>query len=251
MPGIPALPTETMATQATYHAALETNLPHVRERIAAAAERSGRDPDTVRVVAVTKGHAPGAIEAALAAGLRDIGENRVEELQRKVPLFQAGTVTWHAIGHIQRRKAAGAARLAALIHSVDSVRLAEKLSRLGEAQARRVPVLVQVNASGEAAKGGLPAALDPEAALDGIGAIAVLPGLRVMGLMTMAPFVADEATLRTTFARTRATLEAASSIDGLAGRELSMGMSNDYEIAVEEGSTMVRLGTTLFGPRPA
>ncbi|MDE2752857.1 MAG: alanine racemase, partial [Gemmatimonadota bacterium] len=116
---------------------------------------------------------------------------------------------------------------------------------------RRVPVLVQVNASGEVAKGGLPAALDPEAALDGIGAIAVLPGLRVMGLMTMAPFVADEATLRTTFGRTRVTLEAASSIDGLAGRELSMGMSNDYEIAVEEGSTMVRLGTTLFGPRPA
>ena len=239
-----------MATQSTYHAALEMNLPYVRDRIAAAAERSGRDPGAVRIVAVTKGHASGAIEAALAAGLVDIGENRVEELQRKAPLFEAGTITWHAIGHIQRRKAAGAARLAALIHSVDSLRLAEKLSRLGEAETRRVPVLVQVNASGEATKGGLPVALDPDAALNGIGRIAALPGLRVMGLMTMAPFVAREAALRATFAKTRAALEAASSIDGFAGRELSMGMSNDYEIAVEEGSTMVRLGTTLFGPRP-
>lgn len=240
-----------MATHRTYDAALETHLPHVRERIAAAAERSGRDPGAVRVVAVTKGHPPGAVEAALAAGLTDIGENRVEELRHKAPLFEAGTVTWHAIGHIQRRKAAGAARLAALIHSVDSLRLAEKLSRLGEAEARRVPVLVQVNASGEATKGGFPVALDPDAALDGIGTIAALPGLRVMGLMTMAPFVADEATLRATFAKTREALDDASSIDGFAGRELSMGMSNDYEIAVEEGSTMVRLGTALFGPRPA
>ena len=240
-----------MATHGTYDAALEAHLPHVRDRIATAAGRSGRDPGAVRVVAVTKGHPPGAIEAALAAGLTDIGENRVEELRHKAPLFEPGTVTWHAIGHIQRRKAAGAARLAALIHSVDSLRLAEKLSRLGEAEARRVPVLVQVNASGEAAKGGLPVALDPDAALNAIGTIAALPGLRVMGLMTMAPFVADEATLRATFARTRETLEAASSIAGFAGRELSMGMSNDYEIAVEEGSTMVRLGTTLFGSRPA
>ena len=240
-----------MASHEAYQRAVESNLPHVRRRIAAAAGRSGRDPGAVRVVAVTKGHPPGAIEAALAAGLPDIGENRVEELRQKVPLFETGTVTWHAIGHIQRRKAAGAARLAALIHSVDSLRLAEKLSRLGEADARRVPVLVQVNASGEAAKGGLPVALDPDAALDGIGAIAALPGLRVMGLMTMAPFVADEGVLRTAFARTRAALEAAASIDGFAGRELSMGMSNDYEIAVEEGSTIVRLGTTLFGARPA
>ena len=233
-----------------YHRAVEANLPRVRERIAAAAERSGRDPGAVRVVAVTKGHPPGAIEAALAAGLRDIGENRVEELQWKAPLFVAGTVTWHAIGHIQRRKAAGAARLAALIHSVDSLRLAEKLSRLGEAEGRLIPVLVQVNASGEATKGGFPAARAPDEAVAGIARVAGLPGLRVEGLMTMAPFVADEATVRATFRTTRAVLEAASRIDGVEGRELSMGMSNDYEIAVEEGSTMVRLGTTLLGKRP-
>lgn len=234
-----------------YRLALERNLLRVRERIAAAAARSGRDAAAVRVVAVTKGHPPAAVEAALAAGLRDIGENRVEELQRKVPLFEPGAVTWHAIGHVQRRKAAGAARLAALIHSVDSVRLAAKLSRLGDAEGRRIPVLVQVNASGEATKGGFPAARDVDEALDGIAAVAALPGLSVGGLMTMAPFVADEAALRATFQRTRAVLEAAADIDGLAGRELSMGMSNDFEIAVEEGSTMVRLGTTLFGERAA
>ena len=233
-----------------YHRAVAENLPRVVERIAAAAGRSGRDPGAVRVVAVTKGHPPGAIEAALAAGLRDIGENRVEELQRKAPLFEAEPVTWHAIGHIQRRKAAGAARLAALIHSVDSLRLAEKLSRIGEAEGRRIPVLVQVNASGEATKGGFPAARAPDEAVTGIARVAELPGLRVDGLMTMAPFVADEATVRATFRTTRAVLEAARGIDGVEGRELSMGMSNDYEIAVEEGSTMVRLGTTLLGRRP-
>ncbi len=234
-----------------YRIALERKLPRVRERIVAAAVRGDRDPGAVRVVAVTKGHPPAAIDAALAAGLRDIGENRVEELQRKVPLFEAGTVTWHAIGHVQRRKAAGAARLAALIHSVDSVRLAAKLSRLGAAEGRRVPVLVQVNASGEATKGGFPAARGLDEALDGIGTVAALPGLHVGGLMTMAPFVADEAALRATFTRTREVLEAAAEIDGFAGRELSMGMSNDFEVAVEEGSTMVRLGTALFGERPA
>ncbi len=233
-----------------YHHAVAENLPRVVERIAAAAGRSGRDPGAVRVVAVTKGHPPGAIEAALAAGLRDIGENRVEELQRKAPLFEAEPVTWHAIGHIQRRKAAGAARLAGLIHSVDSLRLAEKLSRLGEAAGRRIAVLVQVNASGEATKGGFPAARAPDEAVAGIARVAGLPGLRVDGLMTMAPFVADEATVRATFRTTRAVLEAARGIDGVEGRELSMGMSNDYEIAVEEGSTMVRLGTTLLGRRP-
>ena len=111
-------------------------------------------------------------------------------------------------------------------------------------------MLVQVNASGEATKGGFAAAAGPAEAVDGVGTVAELAGVRVMGLMTMAPFVADEAVLRAAFRRTRAVMEAASGVAGVEGRELSMGMSNDYEIAIEEGSTMVRLGTTLFGPRP-
>ena len=236
-----------MVNQEVYFRVIQERLPRVRERIAAAAERGGRNPDAVRIVVVTKGHAACAVEAALAAGLRDIGENRVDELERKLPLFPNSGARWHMIGHVQSRKAGRAARLSELVHSVDSLRLAEKLSRIGEAQRRRVPVLVQVNASGEATKGGFPAA----EALDGLAVVAGLGGLRVRGLMTMAPFTADEAVVRSTFQTTRAVLEAASAIDGFAGRELSMGMSNDYAIAVEEGSTMVRLGTTLLGERPS
>ena len=235
-----------MVNKDVYCRAIRERLPRVLDQVAAAAERAGRDPDSVRIVAVTKGHPLDMVAAAVEAGLHDLGENRVEELDRKHPAFPDGDVRWHMIGHVQRRKAGRAARLASLVHSVDSVRLAEKLSRIGEADGRRVPVLVQVNASGEAAKGGFPDA----DALDGVRAVAGLAGLRVLGLMTMAPFTADEAALRSTFRRTRALMEAAAAIPGVEGRELSMGMSNDYAVAVEEGSTMVRLGTTLFGERP-
>ena len=240
-----------------YARALHQRLPRVRDAIAAAAERSGRDPSSVRIVAVTKGHPVGAVRAVVAAGLRDIGENRVEELEEKRAAVGDAAVDhpdamlprdarWHMIGHVQRRKAVLAARLATLIHSVDSLRLAEKLSRFGEAEGRRVPVLVQVNASGEATKGGFPAA----EALDAIGKVAELGGLRVLGLMTMAPFTDDEAVLRSSFRKVRSLMEAASVLPGVEGCELSMGMSNDYGLAIEEGSTMVRLGTTLLGARP-
>ena len=229
-----------------YGRTLRERLPHVRERIAAAAERSGRDASAVRVVTVTKGHPAGAIGAAVAAGLLDLGENRVEELEEKVRLAGGLPVKWHVIGHVQRRKAARAARLATLVHSVDSLRLAARLSRCGEAEGRRIPVLVQVNASGEATKGGLPAAT----VQDGVGTMAELRGLRILGLMTMAPFTRDEAVLRSVFAKTRTLMEAAAAIPGVEGCELSMGMSNDYGLAVEEGSTMLRLGTALLGARP-
>ena len=230
----------------TYARTLRDRLPRVRDTIASAAERSGRDASSVRIVAVTKGHHPGAVRATAEAGLRDLGENRVEELGEKVPLVEASGIRWHMIGHVQRRKAALAARLSSLIHSVDSLRLAEKLSRFGEAEGRRVRVLVQINASGEATKGGFAVV----GAVEAVGRVAELPGLRVMGLMTMAPFIDDETVLRSTFAEVRAVMEAAAVLPGVEGCELSMGMSNDYGVAVEEGSTMVRLGTTLLGPRP-
>lgn len=241
---------------------IEEALPRVLDRIAAAAERSGRDTAAVRIVAVTKGHPPEAVEAVLGAGLADVGENRVEELEEKAPAFQARGVRWHMIGHVQSRKAARAARLAGLLHSVDSLRLAGRLSRAAEGAGKRLPVLVQVNASGEAAKGGFlvvgpPGSASTEAqgsasteVLERIAEIAALPGLRPVGLMTMAPFTSDDSVVRATFRRTRELLESASGIEGFDGRELSMGMSNDYETAVEEGSTMVRLGTTLLGERP-
>ncbi len=242
-----------MATQEAYERTLRERLPRVRERIAEAARRSGREAGSVRIVAVTKGHPEDAIRAALAVGLHDCGENRVEELRRKASRLreERAQPRWHAIGHIQRRKANDAAHLATLIHSVDSLRLAERLSRLGEAAERRIPVLVQINASGEETKGGFPFGLNPDQALADIAQLCALGGLRVMGLMTMAPFVATEPVLRRTFGGTREALARVAKVADLEGRELSMGMSNDYEIAVEEGSTMVRLGTTLFGQRPA
>lgn len=235
-----------MNPQDLYARSLRERLPRVREVIAAAADRSGRDPSAVRIVAVTKAHPLGAVRAVLEAGIRDIGENRVEELVEKAPLVDDSGIRWHMIGHVQRRKAGRAARLATLVHSVDSLRLAEKLSRFGEAEGRRVPVLVQVNASGEATKGGFAAA----GAVDSVSRIAELRGLSVRGLMTMAPFTGDEAVLRSTFGKVRAVMEAAAVLPGVEGCELSMGMSNDYGVAVEEGSTMLRLGTTLLGPRP-
>ena len=240
-----------------YARTLRERLPRVREVIAAAAEQGGRDPAAVRIVAVTKGHPVNAVLAVAEAGLRDLGENRVEELDNKMGFLGDIVVEdrdwayprdtrWHMIGHVQRRKAVLAARLASLVHSVDSLRLAEKLSRFGAVEGRRVPVLVQVNASGEATKGGFPV----DGAVDAVGSVAELPGLRVQGLMTMAPFTDDEAVLRSTFGKVRAIMGAAAVLPGVEGCELSMGMSNDYGIAVEEGSTMVRLGTTLLGPRP-
>lgn len=170
----------------------------------------------------------------------------MEELEQKAPLFGGRGVRWHMIGHVQSRKASRAVRLGGLIHSVDSVRLGEKLSRAGEAAGRPVRVLVQANVSGEATKSGFSA----EAALDGVAAVSALPGVRVEGLMTMAPFTSDEAVARAVFGRARALAAAAEVALGTAPLELSMGMSNDYAVAVEEGSTMVRLGTALLGSRP-
>ena len=200
----------------------------------------------MRIVAVTKGHPLDMVAAAVEAGLHDLGETVSKSWTVSTRPFPDGDVRWHMIGHVQRRKAGRAARLASLVHSVDSVRLAEKLSRIGVADGRRVPVLVQVNASGEAAKGGFPAA----DALDGIAAVAGLAGLRVHG-----PH--DDGAIHRRRSRAEVYLPAHPRADGgrrrhprCRGRELSMGMSNDYAVAVEEGSTMVRLGTTLFGERP-
>jgi pyridoxal phosphate enzyme (YggS family) len=227
-----------------YGERLQRTLPVVRERIAAALERRGGGGD-VRVIAVTKGHPAAAVSAAVAAGLADVGENRVQELDAKrAELGEAGA-TWHLIGHLQRNKVRRAVELFDYIHSIDSLRLARELSAEGERSGRPVRGLIQVNVSGEASKGGF----DAERSLAEIAAVTALPGLRCEGLMTMAPFTADEAVVRGTFAGARRLLERARTEGGLSGAELSMGMSGDYEIAIEEGSTMIRLGTILFGER--
>jgi PLP dependent protein len=219
----------------------------VRERIAAALSRSGRGGD-VRVVAVTKGHPLEAVTAAWRAGIRDLGENRVQELAEKRAAYPPGEPgpTWHLIGHLQRNKVKRALELSDWIQSVDSIRLARELSREAVRADVTVRALVQVNVSGESTKGGFDAAR----AVAEIAEVASLENLSVAGLMTIAPFTEDERVLRTTFAATRALLDrcAAEGV-ALSGRELSMGMTHDYELAVAEGSTMVRLGTALFGER--
>ncbi len=225
---------------------LEERLAEVRGRIADAAHRAGRDPSELRVVAVTKGHPFSVVESALAAGLRDLGENRVEALVERAGRVPAGRCAWHMVGRLQRRQAPELHGVASLVHSVDSVRLAERLDRTLPAGAGALPILVQVNVSGEDAKTGFTV----DDVVDGAGAILELEGVRMEGLMTMAPFTDDVRVQRATFAGLRRVRERlAAELPGFTGAELSMGMSNDYEVAVEEGSTIVRLGTVLFGER--
>ena len=224
---------------------IASRLEEVNERIARASERRGTGGE-VTVVAVTKGHSADVARAALEAGLGVLGENRVGEMESKVAEIGRDAADWHFIGRLQRRKARQVVALADLVHSVDSLRLAEALSRRAVEAERSLPVLVQVNASGEESKTGI----RPEEGIELIGPVCELAGLRVEGVMTMAPFTDDRSVLRETFRRTRTLFEEADrQIEGFRGTHLSMGMSNDYEIAVEEGSNMVRLGTVLFGER--
>lgn len=222
---------------------LADRVAEVRERVASAVARGGQG-QPVTVVAVTKTYGPDAVCAAYDVGLRDVGENRVQEALAKMDAVTV-PVRWHLIGHVQRNKAKAVERFA-LVHSIDSGRLADAVARVGDQRGDPIHVLMQVNTSGEASKGGLSpdeAAIEGERWLD-------LRGLRVEGVMTMAPLDADERTLRTTFSAARRVRDALVAT-GHPAVELSMGMSNDYEIAVEEGATMVRLGTVLFGARPA
>jgi len=226
-------------------AQVAARVAEVRERIERARERAGRS-DPVTLVAVTKTHPADAVRAVKEAGVADVGENRVQELEEKVAEAGRETVGWHLIGHLQRNKAAKALPLFDLIHSLDSLRLAEALSAEAVKRGVEVRALVQVNASGEGTRGGF----EPDALVEGVGRIVGMPGMRVEGLMTMAPFTDDQRVVRAVFRRTRELLdEVARQVPGLAGRQLSMGMSNDFEIAVEEGSTLVRVGSVLFGER--
>jgi PLP dependent protein len=225
---------------------LQANVERVRDEVRAAAERGGRSPDDVTLVAVTKGHPFEVVEAALAAGLRDLGENRVESLVERAARVTEPDCRWHMVGRLQRRQAPELHGVTHLVHSVDSVRLAERLSRTAPEGGPSLRILVQVNTSGEEAKTGFP----PEEAVEGVARILELPGLEVEGLMTMAPFTDREGVIRRTFAGLRDLAEdLRGGLAAYQGRELSMGMSNDYQVAVEEGSTMVRLGTALFGER--
>jgi pyridoxal phosphate enzyme (YggS family) len=212
-----------------------------RDRIARAVARGGHQ-QTVTLIAVTKTHGPEAAHAAWAAGLRDVGENKVQEAVGKMAAVDV-PLHWHLIGHLQRNKIKQIDGFS-VVHSMDSVRLADALHEHGVRRGRAVEVLLQVNASGEATKGGF----EPTEVRAEAERLTTLVGLNVRGVMTLAPFDADERALRAVFAGAREAAAVLRDV-GHPAVELSMGMSNDYEIAVEEGATFVRLGTALFGPR--
>ena len=220
---------------------LAERVAEVRARIDAAVARGGH-AQQVTIVAVTKTHGPEAARAAYEAGLHDVGENKVQEALRKMAAVDV-PVRWHLIGHLQRNKVKALEQFV-LLHSLDSSRLADAVCELGIARGRAIDALVELNLSGEDSKGGFTLSeLLPEAER-----LASLSGVRIRGVMTMASFTATESELHRTFAEARAARETLAEA-GHPAEELSMGMSNDYEIAVEEGATIVRLGTTLFGAR--
>ena len=231
----------------TYDERVAVSLPEIRDRISDAAGRSGRGLTDVTLVAVTKAHPIEAVQAALSHGLFDLGENRTEELEWKRAAVEEGRAQWHMIGHVQRRKAPRLVGVADLVHSIDSVRLAERLSNAAVEAGKVVSVLVQVNTSGEESKGGFRG----DGLKDEVRRVLDLPGLEIRGLMTMAPLTDDEALLRRTFEGVRMLHEELRAFGGYCGEHLSMGMTNDFEIAIEEGSTMIRIGTALFGKRMA
>jgi pyridoxal phosphate enzyme (YggS family) len=220
---------------------LTERVSDVRARIEAARGRGGHGQQ-VTIVAVTKTHGPEAAQAAYESGLHDVGENKVQEALKKMAAVDV-PVRWHLIGHLQRNKVKALEQFV-LLHSLDSPRLADAVCEFGIARGRAVDVLLELNLTGEASKGGYTLSeMLPEAER-----LVSLSGIRVRGVMTMASFSATESQLHHTFAEAREAREDLVAA-GHPAEELSMGMSNDYEIAVEEGATLVRLGTTLFGAR--
>jgi pyridoxal phosphate enzyme (YggS family) len=230
---------------------LAERIGYVSERIAGAAGRAGRRPEDIALVAVTKTHGPQTVAAAYRAGLRIFGENRTEEAQPKAAALMAllGALpppNWHMIGHVQSRKVRDVVTWASMVHSLDSEKLARRLSDRCVAAGMTMPVLLEVNVSGEVSKYGLAPAALPQL----VETLLPLPGLRLDGLMTVAPIAASPEHVRPVFATLRRLRDdlAARYPEG-GWRQLSMGMSDDYEVAIEEGATMVRLGRALFGER--
>lgn len=225
---------------------ISDSLSILRGRIAAASARAGRDPREVKLVAVSKNIDVERIVLAVEAGVRDFGENRVQEAAEKIPRVHAD-VTWHFVGHLQRNKAKDAVELFSLIHSLDSIRLARELDRRCEMADSTIDLLLQVNISGEATKFGVP----PEMARDVLLEIARYERLRVRGLMVIAPYSDNPEDARPWFSQARQLMRELGrlSISNVSMDELSMGMSGDYEVAIEEGATIIRVGTAIFGER--
>jgi pyridoxal phosphate enzyme (YggS family) len=225
------------------------NLASVRTRISEAAAKAGRQTSEVKLVAVTKGHPADAIKALADLGVETIGENYVDEaLAKRLALAQSASVKWHMIGHIQSRKAKDVALNFDMVHSVDSLKIAQRLDKSASEAGKTLPILLEINSGEEASKHGWSPYSDQ--LFSDVEQIETLPGLNLRGLMSMAPIVESTDEARPFFARTRQLR------DTLAARfqtskwdELSMGMSDDFEAAILEGATLVRIGTAILGPR--
>jgi PLP dependent protein len=220
------------------------NLDSIQQRIRAACKRVGRDENSVLLLAVSKTHPADTIQAAVNCGQIFFGENKIQEAKAKIPLCP-GKVRWHFIGHLQSNKVRDAVELFEMIQSVDSLNLAKEISKRSEQAAKQTPVLLEVNAAGEASKFGY----QPEQLLKELKELNSLPRILIQGLMTVPPFATEPEKSRPHFRRLRELKSACEEILGAPLPHLSMGMSGDFEIAIEEGATMARIGTALFGAR--
>ena len=224
---------------------LAENLASLRQRLAAACQRAGRLPESVTFQAVSKGQPPEAIRAAADLGVTLFGENRVQEAKIKIGQCP-GQLRWHMIGHLQSNKCRDAVHFFSMIQSVDSLALATEIDKCAAKSAKTMPILLEVNVAGESSKFGYP----PERLLTELEQINALKKLEIHGLMTIAPYVTDPEKVRPVFRKLRELKTQCESILGAPLPHLSMGMSGDFEVAIEEGATIVRIGTALFGARP-
>lgn len=225
---------------------IAANISAIKHKIAAAAARSGRDPDSIKLLAVTKTVSPSYVNQAIDAGIFMFGENYVQEAKEKIAMIKKD-VQWHMIGHLQTNKAKYAVKLFDYIHSVDRIDLAVELDKKAGQIDRRINILIEVNVSGEKTKNGIPA----DAAITLINDISMLQNIAVRGLMTMAPYSANPEDARPYFRALRNLRDSIISkgITGTHLEELSMGMTDDFEVAIEEGATMIRIGRAIFGER--
>jgi len=225
---------------------LVENLQKIQQRIRTACDRCDREPNSITLLAVTKSQPPEIVRAAADCGQILFGENKVQEAKAKIPLCP-GRLRWHFIGHLQSNKCRDAEELFEMIQSVDSLPLAREISKRAEQAAKTMPILLEVNVAGEASKFGY----QPEKLLAELNAISALPRIELHGLMTVPPWSGEAEKIRPHFRRLRELRRECEQILGAPLPHLSMGMSGDFEVAIEEGATMVRIGTALFGPRPA
>ena len=228
---------------------ISENLSQIKRRIIEAAKRAGRDPSGVRLLAVTKEQSDVTVAEGIQAGMTLLGENKVQEASSKIEALGRNGLEWHFIGRLQKNKVKFIFDLFDLIHSVDSLALAEAIHKTAQKIGSCMPVLLQINISGEESKLGM----DPLDLPKEIERVAKLEGVKIKGLMTIPPYTSDPENSRPYYARLRELRNTCSklAVPGMELDELSMGMSNDYEVAIEEGATLVRVGTGLFGPRPS